>query len=230
MSIRTVTAFLLLLATSVASVSLSFLKRNVLPSSSVCLTFLLFPLSQQTVIPAQHNDDHPMASLQRRHSNRLEQCTRDLATTLWTTDRPDNATAGICYSGKYELADWSATHWKFDHKDACSWYHWFLGPQKNKFVVLSVLIFVCISHLLTNISLCIVGACNRYECFFLLGANSFHAKNDAGYKNLGIIMNTEGCTWAHKEKNLTCIETQMLKIPEDQWDPMPIDSTIHVGP
>ena len=60
----------------------------------------------------------------------------------------------------------------------------------------------------------VVGDGIRFECFYLIGANSFHARTDGGYDNLAMVYNGKICDWDHGAKNLTCQqEFETLTLP-----------------
>ncbi|SPO25743.1 uncharacterized protein UTRI_03108 [Ustilago trichophora] len=73
------------------------------------------------------------AKLVRRELPR-ERCTSNYVNNLWQLDRPDNATAGLCYSGKYDLADWSPTHYLWKAEKKCLHNTWYWSHVAEKYV------------------------------------------------------------------------------------------------
>ena len=77
---------------------------------------------------------HPSQLSQLERRNMLTDCNSWLALDTWKLDRPSNASAAICFHGKYDLTSWDADHYKPRVKTACTVRNWlkFSGWDKKQ--------------------------------------------------------------------------------------------------
>ncbi|KAJ9478992.1 hypothetical protein PHBOTO_002474 [Pseudozyma hubeiensis] len=102
-------------------------------------------------------------------------CTQKMVSDFWSNGKPPGATAVVCYKHgyRYRVSDFSEQHYKFFASRTCQSYADLFGPN--------------------NIP---------YDCFYLIGANTFEPRDDAGFDNLAIMKDDSKCTWANRK--LTC--------------------------
>ncbi|KAJ9478991.1 putative glycerophosphoinositol permease [Pseudozyma hubeiensis] len=96
-------------------------------------------------------------------------CTKEMVSDHWSV-KPPNASAVVCYrsDSSRKIRDTSANHYHYIGHRYCTEFS-FLHDSDVE-----------------------------YGCFYLIGANTFEAEDDAGYDNLAILSAPGKCTWSNK--------------------------------
>ncbi|GAC93406.1 hypothetical protein PHSY_000971 [Pseudozyma hubeiensis SY62] len=131
---------------------------------------------EQGRVPDERARRHQVSRRDGAADDGRADCTQNMVSDFWSNGKPPGATAVVCYKHgyRYKVSDFSVLHYRFFASRTCHSYADFFGPN--------------------NIP---------YDCFYLIGANTFEPRDDAGYDNLAIMKDDSKCTWA--DRKLTCL-------------------------